>query len=540
MSDPIELAPDYYLTNFVKLTNHALEWYSDMLTSDELSWISHFEQLNKHAQCLLVRLLSRKGDWFRSDKLHYAEIGDVIPHLYTLESTGFIVVNGDICSSTLADKVLTKPEIISLFSINEKSLRKEQLIARVPVEKFTHFEQLAFTLIKLQQPTVINVLLALFFANTHQDLSQFVLDDLGLHQFEHYQLSKERRFFASRAELNQLLQLSELQSHYLDSDRKDADSLCDMLIKLSCPLEHPYLERKRQHLINDMARDLERLGRYTEALDWFNKTSLPPSHERQARIYDKLDQTDAMRDVVTKIIQSPYDIAELEVANKLADRIKRKLGQRVPRAARAKVEEYQVTLDLSQQRVELAVKEHFEQLGYQVFYSENLLLNGLFGLAFWDVLFAPVEGAFINRYQYRPLDLYHSDFASKRQVLIDQVFDNISISGLSGLTHTYQAKFGIANPFVHWSGFSLELLQSCIKHIPHQLVISLFKVMLTDLKLYRSGMPDLIAFKGGEFEWIEVKGPGDKLQDNQWRWIAHFLQLEVPFKVCYVQALPKS
>ncbi|TOP05084.1 hypothetical protein CGH26_21855, partial [Vibrio parahaemolyticus] len=58
----------------------------------------------------------------------------------------------------------------------------------------------------------------------------------------------------------------------------------------------------------------------------------------------------------------------------------------------------------------------------------------------------------------------------------------------------------------------------------------------SDLKLYRNGMPDLIAFRDNEFEWIEVKGPGDKLQDNQWRWIKEFSRLNVPFVVCYVTA----
>jgi hypothetical protein len=47
-------------------------------------------------------------------------------------------------------------------------------------------------------------------------------------------------------------------------------------------------------------------------------------------------------------------------------------------------------------------------------------------------------------------------------------------------------------------------------------------------------MPDLIAFKDEGFHWIEVKGPGDKLQDNQWRWIKEFERLSVPFSVCYV------
>ncbi|TON43064.1 hypothetical protein CGH58_05835, partial [Vibrio parahaemolyticus] len=72
--------------------------------------------------------------------------------------------------------------------------------------------------------------------------------------------------------------------------------------------------------------------------------------------------------------------------------------------------------------------------------------------------------------------------------------------------------------------------------IPTRTLLELFKVQLSDLKLYRNGMPDLIAFRDNEFEWIEVKGPGDKLQDNQWRWIKEFARLNVPFVVCYVTA----
>ncbi|GAK84241.1 hypothetical protein JCM19238_1807 [Vibrio ponticus] len=73
-----------------------------------------------------------------------------------------------------------------------------------------------------------------------------------------------------------------------------------------------------------------------------------------------------------------------------------------------------------------------------------------------------------------------------------------------------------------------------------ELLVNLIKVQLSDLKLYRNGMPDLIAFKDGQFEWIEVKGPGDKLQDNQIRWFKQFRRLSVPFSVCYVDHKPDS
>lgn len=67
--------------------------------------------------------------------------------------------------------------------------------------EFDQFDLLEFSVIRLNAAHMIDVLLTLFFANTHQDLSQFVLDDLGLHQFEHYQLSKERRFLIRESKL---------------------------------------------------------------------------------------------------------------------------------------------------------------------------------------------------------------------------------------------------------------------------------------------------------------------------------------------------
>ncbi|MEZ8100780.1 VRR-NUC domain-containing protein [Vibrio bivalvicida] len=534
MPDPIELAPDYYLSNFIKLIDHAREWYPDLLTTEEHKWLYDFEQLDRKAQCLLVRLLSRKGDWFRSDKLNYTEIGDTAPYLESLDHNGFVTVNSDICANTLARELLTKPEICTLFAIPHKSTRKEQLLDQVPVTLFTRFDEISFVVIHLQQARVIDVLLALFFANTHQDLSQFVLDDLGLHQFERYQLSKVRRFFSTRCELNQLLHLSELHSRYSESDRKNPHCLVNLLNEIDIPITHSYIERKRQQLVNDIARDLERVGDFEQSLKWYNTTTLPPSRERQARLYDKLDNVTAMSDVVASIISHPYNISELEVANKLAQRVKRKQGQRIPRKAKFKVSEHRLELGLSQQRVELAAKSHYEQQGYQVFYSENVLLNGLFGLAFWKVIFAPIEGAFVNRYQHRPLDLYHRDFFAKRQLLFAETFQSIEQSGLSGLHSTYKEKYGLANPFVHWTEFSPDLLKACIKHIPTQVALALFKVMLQDLKLYRSGMPDLILFKKGQFEWVEVKGPGDKLQDNQRRWIKEFLRLDILVSVAFV------
>ncbi|MDF4856254.1 VRR-NUC domain-containing protein, partial [Vibrio parahaemolyticus] len=217
--------PDYYLENFFKLTHHAVTWYSDLLTEEEHAWLCSFDSLNKHAQCLLVRLYSRKGCWFRSDKLNYQEIPLIDAALAELGEQDFISLSPPLSHQELAANLLTKPEISALYPELPKSLKKDALVERLSNTEFDRVEQLEFTIVRLNSAHMIDVLLTLFFANTHQDLSQFVLDDLGLHQFEQYQLSKVRRFFDSREQIDRLIELSQLANLYWQFDRKDKANL---------------------------------------------------------------------------------------------------------------------------------------------------------------------------------------------------------------------------------------------------------------------------------------------------------------------------
>ncbi len=529
-----ELEPRYYLNNFHKLIEHSLHWYEDLLIPEEQAWISRFLKLNEEAQCLLVRLYSRKGELFRSDKLNYPEIGDLAMPVHELRAKQFISLNPPISTPAVASQLLTKPELLSIYPQLSKLAKKHESIDALKDLEVFDYTLVEFDLVQLQSAHLIHLLLTLFFANTHQDLSQFVLDDLGLHQFEAYELSKERRFFTSRDQIEQLLLLHQISIQYSDIDRKDRHLLDMLYQQLPMPIDHPYVDRKREHLINDIARDYERIGCYQIALTIFEETALPPSRERKARILDRLDRLDEFSDTVTEMLANPYDKSEHEVATKLDHRLQRRLGNKVPRASKPKHDSFCLELDLSELRVELAAKNHIEKQGHTTYYSENNLLNGLFGLAFWPVIFAPVEGAFVNAYQYRPLDLYQDSFITTRLPLINEQLNRFESNGLSSLLDTYQSKHGIANPFVNWNSLPLELVETALSHFPADTLIALFRVMLSDLKLYRSGMPDLITFKKGQYHWVEVKGPGDKLQDSQWRWIHEFNRLNINFSVCYV------
>ncbi|MGL6259841.1 VRR-NUC domain-containing protein [Vibrio sp. WXL210] len=533
MTDALDLAPDYYLTNFLKLIEHATQLYSDLLNPHELDWIARFDQLDNHSRCLLVRMLSRKGEWFRSDKLIYSEIPNLAAVGYQLEQHGFITRYGTLSDVSAINQLLTKPEISQAYPELKRTLPKAALIELLPSNAAITLDDVVFY--HLLDNEMIATLLALFFANSRQDLSQFVISDLGLQQFEHYPLTRSARYFSDRKQVEELKQLTEIAEQFYLLEDKQAAKLLALLE--SIPISrHPSLKRKAFRLINLLARDLERLEHYQSALDWFQLSQLPPARERQARILDKLEHVDAMAEVVQSMLDAPYNIEELEVAQRLETRVKRKRKQRVPRAPKPTLTEDKLSLDLSSQRVEYAALAYYQQQGWQVFYSENTLLNGLFGLAFWSCIFADVDNAFVNRYQHRPLDLYHGDFSDKRRALIEQTLQRVREGELTFILDNYHAKFGLANPFVQWKWLDFTLVELALTRIPAAILAELFSVILSDIKLYRNGMPDLILFNDTEFRWVEVKGPGDKLQDNQWRWIKHFQRLSLPFSVCWVSA----
>ena len=80
----------------------------------------------------------------------------------------------------------------------------------------------------------------------------------------------------------------------------------------------------------------------------------------------------------------------------------------------------------------------------------------------------------------------------------------------------------------------LELALDCI---PAAHLRKWCERILADVRENRTGFPDLIQFFPLEnrYTMIEVKGPGDRLQDNQLRWIEYCATHGMPVSVCYLQ-----
>ena len=105
------------------------------------------------------------------------------------------------------------------------------------------------------------------------------------------------------------------------------------------------------------------------------------------------------------------------------------------------------------------------------------------------------------------------------------------------LEAAYERYQGYQCHWTNWRALTPELLTSACRCIPRAHLLAIWERMLFDPRECRRGFPDLVAFgdRAGEYRLLEVKGPGDTLQDSQRRWLRFFQQQGVPAAVVHVR-----
>jgi hypothetical protein len=404
-------------------------------------------------------------------------------------------------------------------------------------------QQQGLVWLQLNCQPLLDLLLLLYFGNRYQDLSQFVLSDLGLQRFEGYPLTREGRTYQSSIELQTALSLAALADNWEQStQQKEPIVLADWLAQLPAPQDNPLLERWRQKLLLQLGRAAERQQQLALAISLYQQSPAWSANERLCRCLEKVDSQQALAAVIALGKQAQNE-AQQQTAARIFTRLSK---QRIvtdnsqvlpPFQQVALYKPIEISLALlpnAERRVELLTQDYFLEQGFDAWFSENSVLCGLFGLAFWDIIFAPIVGVFDNPYQRAPRDMYQPDFVTRRQTLITQRMAQLASGDKRILQQHFVSKQGLVNDWVNWQVFTEPLFKRCISNFSTEFLLALFQRILRDPAHYRSGHPDLLLFAAdGAPQFVEVKGPGDKLADHQSHWL-HFLTDFYPAKVCYV------
>ncbi len=543
-----DLPESYYLDNVFTLFAHVTRVYADLLEDQQLEFLQGFAALSTDAKKLCIRLLNRGPDWFRASKLSYAEIESLDAAIEELATQGFLEVNGEIDPPTLLS-LYTMPELRALLddAAELKKLRRtelEQALLERDDEEFFAALSNSDSLLRILHGDEYLVCQMLFFGNLNQSMTDFVLRDLGLYQFESYNIDPEHRPYRSMLDIQQHWLLYQLQTLFELSDISDPAVLNQLIAIIPHDIESSSpAYRKSERLRYHLARQLERIDELPTAIEQYRQCLLPPSRERIARIHDKQGQHREALDLCVQIIEEPINDEEIQFANLFASRLVKRHGFDRPAAIESQHKSYQpemIDLELEHhESVEIAVAEFFDQQddADSCYYVENSLFNGVLGLVIWEVMFAPLSGAFYNPFQYRPADFYEHDFCIRRCDLLEKTWQSINNNEdiWRVVSARWQQKQGLMNPLVNWQYLELDLIELALERIDYGHWRAVFSRILGDLHNNCSGFPDLVHFPpGGGYRLIEVKGPGDSLQKNQQRWMQYFHQHGIPHCVARV------
>lgn len=380
----------------------------------------------------------------------------------------------------------------------------------------------------------------MFFGNLHQDWSEFVLADLGVFQYESVPIAPSSRAFQQRGDVDAYLAL-QMCRDALDAwpDDLPFDDLIRALDAVGCA--QPWLATRRAKLLFALGQACERRADWDAALDAYTRSAWPGSRHRRIRVLERCGRDDDALALALDARGGFESDEERQRVERMLPRLQRRAGQRVERAAAA-ADVPRETLVLARPdafvSVEFAVRDHLAQPASPVHYVENTLINSLFGLLCWEPVFAAVPGAFFHPFQRGPADLHAPDFAVRRAAAFDACFAQLDSGAYRDtIRRHFATKAGLQSPFVFWGVLTDALLDEALACLPPEHLRLWFTRLLADIRSNRSGLPDLVRFWPAErrYELIEVKGPGDRLQDNQTRWLAYCIAHRMPVRVVDVE-----
>ncbi|KAG8371498.1 hypothetical protein BUALT_Bualt13G0093900 [Buddleja alternifolia] len=182
--------------------------------------------------------------------------------------------------------------------------------------------------------------------------------------------------------------------------------------------------------------------------------------------------------------------------------------------------------------------------GWQGVHAESGIWLTIFGILMWDIIFADVPNVFRTKFQTAPLDLETDSFYEGRKSLIEALMEKIE-DGMAEeiLITSWESHVGTSCRGVNWEKHSLADLRAVVKCIGGLCLASILRHLAQDYRSWSSGMPDLLLWRlhdcyRGEAKLVEVKGPRDRLSEQQRAWLLLLMDSGFSVEVCKVTPTP--
>lgn len=540
--------PLYYLENGRTLVRWVRDQHGDLLLPAEKQRLAAFLQLGSSAQALLLRLIMRTHDQFRVDALHYPELAQPLSvALDELLAGQWLSWDPPLPITALA-RLLRRHEWQQMLQAQTApdplpaGTRKAEMVAaltaaagdaELPISRWWPDGKVA--VVAVTEGALFQRLRLMFFGNLHQDWSQFVITALGHQRYEPVALSSASRAFQSRDEVDLYLALHQCRQALEEAD-PDLHALWQQIP--AAGESNLWLANRRARLLHALGHQAERNGDVELALQAYSEAWLPESRVRYFRVRERHHLPHSIWPEALAAESEAGSMEERVSLQRILKRLAPKVGGTAPATRTLRVTTEHLTLEAPPAKsIELATAEALSRRNQPCHYVENTLFNGLLGLLCWPALFAPVPGAFFHPFQAGPADLFREDFALQRQEQLDACLNKLDNGDYpQAMRATWHSRHGIACSLINWSCLTQAVLEQALACIPAADLKTVFRHLLADLRRHRRGLPDLVQFDTarGSYELIEVKGPGDRLQDHQRLWLEFFAEHGIRARVCHV------
>lgn len=507
----------YYLDHFVEMLEFVQKTYGSILTDEHLAFVARFHGLSKDAQCLLIRMVNRRGAIFNRSLFNYPEIVDVDRAASDLIEVGHARGLGE---SDYTAFVTCLPKDVLVTGAQaagrgdaRKSWSKPKFVAY-------YLEQIPFAVaaqhcgagkfIALDGTRPIEFLLYLYFGKTEVDLRNFALRDLGI-----LRTNQETSFSARFTDGDEAL-ASFHYSQILDRLEVKSDAIyrqaaADILAGPLCGTE--YAADLRGRAAHQAGLFFEKAGEGELARQLYRAGGSPECDERLVRLlYNEGDRA-AAEELLQRMIDDPASDGEHLFAT---DFYARKFGGRrtglcteLLRSGRA------ITVDDTHRgNPEAGVASVLRREGAKVYFAENVLWHTLFGLLFWDELFESTQ--LPSGFDWVPHCLrdrsFYRLFASAIEAKLEAVGSG---QAFPAILRTVAARWGRPNGIFAWDHVQVEALRALIEGTDPAGIARIVRAMCDDFRGMRDGFPDLMVVRDGKASFIEIKAEGDVIRRNQ-------------------------
>lgn len=530
---PAVILPDkYYLHYFRYVADFIRQMYPTMLGAQE-GFLHDFESLSEEAQCLYLRINSRRGWYFRPSKLTYREIPDMADTVRELIDLAFVRRADTSDLPDMITPVFTKAEWYAWLEaqgvdpLPRRSASRaeivEAVIAHFDINRLLDFDDV----IVQEHLEHMELITIMFFGSPYGDLSQFVVRDIGHVAIPHQRSDHFTPYFETREQIDQQWQLLQWYREYklLEAEETDVGVLWEWLEEKVTVFEGLFDTSRvvADKLLYRAGQYMERRDALGQAVVLYGWSRRPQAIERKLRVMVKAGSHDNAASYAQWLADHGPN-ANLKLLG--SDYLKKKKTKGIRRSTTEKIETAQLidVVYTGDDRIERLVLEHLGRQGYAGFFSENYIWRSLFGLVFWDQLYA--EDATLHQpLQRLPSDIYSGYYQSRKHELKAHLSRFRSSAHLGQwLDEKIERVHGEGNPFVHWHVDLKSHIETFLAWMTIRQIQSVLLEMAKNPRENCTGFPDLFVYTDDRYYFYEVKSPNDHLSAQQLFWIDFFEQ----------------